>query len=194
MWPWGHLAVAYLSYVGWTERRSDRQQTPDGVLAVAFGSQFPDLIDKPLAWGFALLPSGRSLAHSLVTAAVMIGIAYWLGQRVDRTDAPIAFAIGYLSHVFVDLSPETVWGLVRGDVSQLVWTTYLLWPVLPAPPYPNDSSFVAQFEALGAEPYVGVQFGLLGVAVAVWVASGTPGAGAVRRRVRRRLGWEPSEH
>ncbi|MFC6723350.1 metal-dependent hydrolase [Halobium palmae] len=194
MWPWGHLAVAYLSYVGWTTRRSDRRQTPSGVLAVAFGSQFPDLIDKPLAWSLALLPSGRSLGHSLLTAAVVIAIVYWLGRRVDLADAPIAFAIGYLTHVLVDLHPETIWGLVRGDASQLVWASYLLWPALPAPPYQNDSSFLVHILALRPDPYVVVQFALFGVAVAVWIASGTPGAGAVRRRVRRRLVGESSEH
>lgn len=187
MWPWGHLAVGYLCYVFSIRVRGRGEQTLFTLLAVTFGSQFPDLIDKPLAWSFALLPSGRSLAHSLLTAAVVIGIAYWVGRRVHRVEPVVAFGIGYLSHSLVDLGPEVVGGLLQGDLGQLQWTTYLLWPLLASPPYPNDSSFLAHFTAFSFDPYVIAQFILVGVALGVWVGTGMPGVTAVRKRVYPRL-------
>ena len=56
MWPWGHLAVAYLCYVLSIKLRGDGEQTLLTLVAVAVGSQFPDLIDKPFAWSVAILP------------------------------------------------------------------------------------------------------------------------------------------
>jgi hypothetical protein len=61
MWPWEHLAVGYLLYsvscVLW-----GRYPTRIGVAALAFGTQFPDLVDKPLGWWLGVLPSGQSFA------------------------------------------------------------------------------------------------------------------------------------
>lgn len=193
MWPWGHLAVAYLCYVASLRLRGRTEQTPRALLAVGVGSQFPDLIDKPLAWSVGLLPSGRSFAHSLLTAAVVVGAAYWLSRRAGREEVSVAFGVAYVSHLFADLTPETVLGVLRGDLTQLKWTTYLLWPALPAPPYPNDSSFMQHFVAFAIEPYVAVQFALLGVAIVVWLLSGAPGARELRREVRTHLGREAGE-
>jgi hypothetical protein len=58
MWPWGHLAVGYLCYVAYLKLYDNDRQTLYPVLAVGFGSQFPDFIDKPLAWSVLVLPSG----------------------------------------------------------------------------------------------------------------------------------------
>lgn len=181
MWPWGHLAVGYLCYVLSIELRGVREQSRLAVLAVAFGTQFPDLVDKPLAWSFAILPSGRSFAHSLFTATVVIGIAYWIGRRLLPREPVIAFAIGYVSHCFADLGPNVIFGLLGGDLTQLRWTTYLLWPLLPSPPYPHDSSFAQHFLAFQFTPYVIAQFALVGVAFALWVMSDD----AVRLRRQR---------
>ena len=187
MWPWGHLAVAYLCYVIAIELRSEGEQTLLTLFAVAFGSQFPDLVDKPLAWSLPILPSGRSFAHSLLTATLVIWGVYWVAQRHQRGEAAIAFGIGYLSHSLVDLGPEVVVGLLQGDLSQLQWTTYLLWPLLPAPPYPSDDSFLEHLLAFDFDPYVLVQFGLVGVALAVWLATGAPGVVELRQGLRIRL-------
>lgn len=187
MWPWGHLAIAYLCYVAYA-RATGRPQRALPAIAVAFGSQFPDLIDKPLAWTVTVLPSGRSLAHSLFTAAVVLLVADRVSQRFKRRDATVAFAIGYLTHTVSDLGPTVISGLLVGDWSQLQWTTYLVWPLLPSPPYPSDSSFVAHFAALSLDPFLTAQFLLFGVATAVWLGSGAPGARATYAVVRwRRL-------
>ncbi|UPV98937.1 metal-dependent hydrolase [Halorussus gelatinilyticus] len=185
MWPWGHLGVGYLCYVFWVHGSDSREQTFLTLLAMGFGTQFPDIIDKPLAWSFELLPSGRSLAHSLLTASLILAVVYWIGHRRHRTDLVTAFGIGYLSHSFADLGPTVVFGLLYGDMSQVQWTTYLLWPVLPSPPYPSDSAFMDHLMAFRFEPYVIVQFLIFGVGIFVWIATGTPGLNSVRDRITR---------
>lgn len=188
MWPWGHLGVAYLSYVALVRTRG-REQIPGAVVAVAVGAAVPDLVDKPLAWTVAVLPSGRSLAHSLLVAGAVLAVAYAVARERDRVTPVLGLAVGWLSHLFVDLGPTVVFGLLAGDTGQLRWTTYLVWPLLPPPQYPNDESLLGHVESLAAEPYLLGQVGLFVVAVAVWVRSGTPGvptALRARRPGRRR--------
>jgi len=182
MWPWGHLAVAYLVYVVYTRRDPTRRQTAAPLTALAVGSQFPDLIDKPLAWTFGILPSGRSLAHSLFTLFILAVVLHQLAVRYRRTDLSEAFTIGAFAHTLTDMSPTAVAGLLGGDLTQFRWLRFLVWPLQPPPPYANDTSFVEQFASLSAEPYVLFQFGLFGLAVAVWIAHGAPGLRSVTRR------------
>ncbi|MFB6235803.1 MAG: metal-dependent hydrolase [Halopenitus sp.] len=181
MWPWGHLAVGYLCFVAVTIlRRGDRRSVPC-LVAVAVGTQLPDLVDKPLAWSMSLLPSGRSLAHSLLLAALVIVLVSRVATTNDREMVTLPFAIGYLSHLLSDLGPEVVLGLLRGDLTQLQWVTYLLWPVLSSPPYPNDTSFIQHFLAFELSSYVAFQFVLFGAAIAVWIGDGAPGVAETRR-------------
>lgn len=182
MWPWGHLAVAYLVYVVYTRLDPTRRQTAATLTALAAGSQFPDLIDKPLAWTFGVLPSGRSLAHSLFTLLVLALVLHRLAVRYRRTDLSTAFALGAFTHTLTDMSPTAVAGLLSGDLTQLQWLRFLVWPLRPPPPYANDTSFVEQFASLSVEPYVLFQFGLFGLAAAVWLAHGAPGLRSVTRR------------
>ncbi|MDL0138004.1 metal-dependent hydrolase [Halobacterium salinarum] len=183
MWPWGHLAIGYLCYIAWTYVR-DIDQRPLAVVAVVFGSQFPDLIDKPLAWTVPVLPSGRSLAHSLLTAGGILAACYYVSQRFNRTDVCAAFGIGYLTHIFGDLGPRVIGGLLTGDFTQLQWATYLLWPLLPAPPYPNDDSFLAHFTAFTIDPFVAAQLGLFAIAVLVWLWTRTTRSPSLWTRFR----------
>lgn len=173
MWPWGHLAVAYLSYVGIVRLRGHRQRLLP-LVAVVVGSQLPDLVDKPFAWTFAMLPSGRSLMHSLFTALVVVMVTYWVSRRFQREDIATALGVGMVSHSLVDLGPGVVIGLLQGQWGQLQWTTYLLWPLLATPSYPNDHSFMQHFLAFTLDPYVVFQFGLFAVAVVVWLRSDAP--------------------
>lgn len=134
-----------------------------------------------------MLPSGRSLVHSLITAVLVLAVGYWVGRRLHHTEGVLAFGIGYVSHSLVDLGPTVIVGLLQGDLSQLQWTTYLLWPLLPSPPYPHDNSFSEHFAVLVLDPFIGVQFALVGVAIVVWVFSGTPGMREARQIVHNRL-------
>lgn len=199
MWPWGHLAVAYLCYYLVTRYSDTLSATPTALLAVLFGSQFPDIVDKPLAWTFGILPSGRSFAHSLLTAAVVLGVCYWLAGRVDRSarsngtaaldrrNVVRSFGLGWVVHSLTDLGPDMIIGLLSGDPSQLKWATFLIWPLLPPPPYESDGSFLEHFLAFDLSAYVVAQFLLLGVAFVLWATSDGRSATWVRGQLIPRL-------
>jgi hypothetical protein len=172
MWPWGHLAVGYLCYSLWC-RYEKRPASALGTVTVAFGSQFPDLIDKPLAWTFAVLPSGRSLTHSVLTAGLLLSLL-WVGARRYDKRLPLgAFAIGYLSHLAMD----SVKPLLEGHLGD---TSFLLWPFLPLPTYDTQPSFWAHFANFDPTPFVLLQFALTGVAFVVWLTDGAPGFDEIR--------------
>jgi len=155
---------------------------------VAFASQFPDLIDKPLAWYLGVLPGGRTLAHSLFAAAAAGAVVLWIGRRWQREEAAFAFILGYITHVVSDIEPRLLVGVLQGDFTQLQWGGYLLWPLYPPPPYPNDGSFAVVFASFEFDPYTIFQFVLFGFATVVWIATGAAGLAELRRHVRRQLG------
>lgn len=189
MWPWEHLAVGYLAYSllsrAWTGR------PPDGAtaLTVAFASQLPDLIDKPLAWTFGIFPGGYSVGHSIFVASGLSALAIVGSRRGGRPELGVAFAVGYLAHLPGDLLYLYV---ANGYLNPAV----VLWPAVPAVPGTATSGLLAHFiEYLRA--YVAsiarghlVWFTLLEVALLVaallaWLRDGRPGIGGIRRRVAR---------
>jgi len=159
MWPWGHAAFGYLlaraglpvaDVRGWS------------LVAVLFGTQFPDLVDKPLAWTFAVLPTGRSLAHSLLTLAVVVAIAYAVAGRYGREREAIAFGVGAVSHALAD-------GLHAAATLEFGDLTYLLWPLLPSPAYDTDPSFAAHLADFELSASVALELALVAVALAVYL-------------------------
>ncbi|NLV08403.1 metal-dependent hydrolase [Halomicrobium mukohataei] len=197
MWPWGHLAVGYLCY-SLLARATDRRVSAFAVVAVAVGTQFPDLIDKPLAWTVAVLPNGRSLAHSLLTAAVVGVVLVAIARAVDARDesrqlgadggtTPMrptavhlagAFVLGYGTHLLSDgLRP-----LLDGEFAALA---YLGWPLLPAIQYGGPKSFVGHFASMEVTPLLALQFLLVGVSLLVWNADGRPGLSVAKRTLSR---------
>lgn len=174
MWPWGHLAAGYLCYSVYCRFVADR--APRGVPTVValFGTQTPDLVDKPLAWTLGVLPSGRSLGHSLVTVAVVTPVVWWVARRRDAEPLAAAFGLGYLVHLFTDaLYPLLELDLVRAG--------FLAWPLVPQPGYDESSLGVLTY-FLRLQPTPAVVFELLLVAVAgvAWHLDGHPGLGTVR--------------
>jgi len=163
MWPWGHAALGYLAY----------RLLPDGseihasrleLAALLFGTQAPDLVDKPLAWTVTILPSGRSFAHSIFTLVAFAAFAWVVARRVDRPQLAAIASFGYASHLVGDaLAP-----LLRGEFQFLA---FLVWPLLPLPEYGTDKSFLAHFQ--GFTPTGFTLFGLVlsVVALAVFVAT-----------------------
>lgn len=109
MWPWGHAAVAYL-FVTVFARFDRRRPTEREVLAVFLASQLPDVVDKPLAWTLGVLPNGRSLAHSLVIASLVILVVVAVARTRDRPAIGAAVGIGYLSHLVADAFYPVVTG------------------------------------------------------------------------------------
>ncbi|PSQ43284.1 hypothetical protein BRD14_03355 [Halobacteriales archaeon SW_5_68_122] len=168
MLPWGHLAVGYLAYSLAVRVRSGGPPAGLAVAALGVGTQFPDLIDKPLVSWMSVLPAGRSLGHSLLFAAVC-GVGLWyLGRRVDRPDVAAAFLFGQLAHVVADALPAAL----DGRWSEL---GFLLWPATPVFRYPGDDRELVGYllSELTTPPHH--ELGLFALAVALWVADGRPG-------------------
>ncbi|MHB9286523.1 metal-dependent hydrolase [Halobacteriales archaeon Cl-PHB] len=184
MWPWEHLAVGYVGYSLLCRAFGKRPRTWP-VLVLAVGTQFPDLVDKPLGWILGVLPSGQSLAHSVLVAVPVVTTLGFLGRWLGGRDAAAAFGVGYLSHLPADVVyPALIGGSLRPEV--------VLWPLVPA----STSGTVALLDRLehlvgryigylqsseGAL-YLGVEVGLLLFAFALWHVDGYPGVPRVGRR------------
>ncbi len=170
MWPWGHLAVGYLLYSGYARWRLGEPPRAEATMVVVFGTLLPDLVDKPLAWTFGVLPTGRTLAHSVVIALpILVALYLWL-RRSEHGQLVVALGIGWLSHSVSDLPPEVLFG-AYADAS------YLLWPILPSPTYETSPSFLAHLMALRIDGFQLLQLGLFLLASIVWYVDGTPGWG-----------------
>lgn len=172
MWPWGHVAVGYLLYSTGLRRRGRLPSSPE-VLLLGFGTLLPDLVDKPLAWTFGVLQSGRSLGHSVLVAGAVLALLYALvAPRVGRSRVT-AFAVGYLSHPLVDLPFEAFAG-------EFATSAYFLWPLLEMPPDDADLSIIAYLLSFEPGPYDWFQFGLVILAASLWIRDGRPGWDALR--------------
>lgn len=180
MWPWEHLAVAYLAY---SLGRRLRKRAPPGhfeALALAFGSQFPDLVDKPLAWTFHVLPSGLSLAHSLLVAVpTTVAVFVLAGLRdLRRRSVAVAFGTGYVLH----LPADGLYPIVYGSAPR--WQ-FLLWPLIPASGatqagfLENVVYYLGNYLHVLATPkglvFVVAELLLLGTALGMWLRDGRPG-------------------
>jgi hypothetical protein len=139
--PLGHLTFAYLWYALYAASSTHRLPARLALLPLAFGSQFPDLIDKPLAY-IGVLTYGRSLAHSVFAFVLVSGVVWWGATalrtrwpdtawqgRLRRT-TPVAFASGYLSHLLGDLYGPAIAG--SADVR------FVLYPIYAVPRAPGD--------------------------------------------------------
>ncbi|EFW91272.1 membrane-bound metal-dependent hydrolase [Haladaptatus paucihalophilus DX253] len=166
MWPWGHLAVGYLAYSGLRRTRTTRPPTGTDVIALVVGTQFPDLVDKPLAWWVGVLPTGRSLAHSLLTASVLLAVTYGICRRNGHRSRWAAFAVGYVSHPFADV----LLTVLAGGYGR---ATFLLWPILPL------SSPASGPSVVGVPGDFPIELSLVVAAVYVWLADGAPGVASV---------------
>lgn len=176
MWPWGHAAVGYLLYVAYTRLRYDRPPDGPAMVLLLVGTQLPDLIDKPLAWTLPVLPSGRSLGHSLLFLIPLVLVATVAVRNRDGEWAT-ALGIGALSHVVADVLPA----LIRGE---LAYTTSLVWPLLPPPPYDEQGrTILGHFLSLEPTPMVAFELALALGVVVVWWRQGRPGLWTMRNGV-----------
>jgi len=179
MWPWGHAAVGYLLYSLWCRRRDGRAPTAAAALSLAVGTQFPDLVDKPLGWTLGVLPSGRAGAHSLLVAAPVLALLWWRLDGDLWRRARAGFALGYLTH----LATDGLYPLVEGEFADLA---FLLWPALALPAGDESAGIVAHLLAADVTPYLLAELLLFVGASTLWVVDGLPGLGAVWRWCRRR--------
>jgi hypothetical protein len=172
--PLGHLAFAYLWYVVYAAVGTHRLPARLALVPLAIGSQFPDLVDKPLAY-LEFLTYGRSLAHSVFAFAICSLAVWWVARRARgrwaaetlperlRVVTPAAFAIGYVSHLLGD----TYRFLLAGDL----WAArFLLYPLFPVPESPADDvppwiRLFRIYQEMGTHP----QLNVIALAVVVFV-------------------------
>jgi len=116
------------------------------LVAIVFvGSQFPDLVDKPLAHAFFLIPSGRVFMHSLPFAIPLVLLVGIYGWKTSRTRTAFAFNYAFLSHLVADhqqaliksnpeIPPDLLWPFVTPVSRPMVpilgwsgvrWNSYL---------------------------------------------------------------------
>jgi hypothetical protein len=180
MWPWEHLAFAYLLASGFYRLAWRDRPTDAAAILIAVGALLPDLVDKPLAWGIGVLPTGRSLGHSLLVAVPVLAVVMAVGRRTRDPRAAVAFAIATLSHLAGDvLYPLVVDGELRVE--------FLLWPLIPAPVDDGGSGglfgrvaeYFVEFLSFLATPrgalFFAVDLGLVLAAIAAWYLDGMPG-------------------
>lgn len=181
MWPWDHLAVGYVAYSLLRRLAGRSSPAATAVGFVVVGSQLPDLIDKPLGWYVGVLPSGTSLAHSLVFALPLcLAVVAWRARR-GAVGEGVGFSVAYLLH----LPADAYYPMLLGKEAK---AHILLWPILQGQPSPPVDvvdhvatlirSFADAVFAPGGVYLVAIELGLLACAAAVWVADGTPGAPA----------------
>ncbi|MFC4986653.1 metal-dependent hydrolase [Saliphagus infecundisoli] len=177
MWPLGHAAVGYLLYSLSARARFGGRLATLPTVALLVGTQAPDLVDKPLAWYAGVLPTGRSLGHSLLVVVPICLAVYWLARRRGRAELGVAFGIGAVSHPLVDSVPA-LWSGTE--------VNYLLYPVVPVTEYEEGAPTLADLLAgsLG-EPWFLLEFALAGAALLAWHRDGRPGLGTVERVLRR---------
>lgn len=191
MWPWEHLAAGYLAYsllVHLTRGRAPHGRLTMAALVV--GTQFPDLVDKPLAWAFHVLPSGTSLAHSVFFAVPFALVVIAISRATHRPDAGTAFTIGYLLHLPADVLYVWFYGTPIG------WSG-LLWPLASKPAQQSPGlleNVMYYFDkfltvATSSDGMVLLAFELLlvGGALLLWVADDFPGLRGDRLSPRRTL-------
>lgn len=134
MFPHEHFIVAIVPVVAYVILSDRRLPTIHLVGLVFLGSQFPDLVDKPLAHQFVVLPSGRVFMHSIPVVLPFLLLLGVYGWKTDRLGASVAFAFAHLSHVFTDHHTALL-----GSNPQL--PPELLWPILPATASPVTPSW-----------------------------------------------------
>lgn len=185
MWPWEHLAVGYLCYSLLTRAWGRDRPSGPAVVALALGTQFPDLVDKPLAWGLGVFDSGVAMGHSLFFALPVAAAVVFLGRRTDHGVVAVAFAVGYLSHLPMDL----VYPLALGRPVSL-WA--LMWPLGASGSgagvgvATRTAAFLDLFLQFLATPrgqrYLVAEMALLVGALVLWTADGHPGVPVRRSR------------
>lgn len=178
MWPWAHVAAAYLLLSGLIWVRSRRHPTGAAAIAVGLGALLPDLIDKPLAWRLAVLPYGRTLAHSLLIAGAALVVAWVVARRYDRRRVYAAFALGYLVH----LAGDGYQAVLNGNWADLF---FLVWPLAAAPESGEIVGVVPQLLAIEPTPFFLIEVAITTGGVVLWWYQGRPGVSTMRRWVAR---------
>ena len=192
MWPWEHLAVAYVLcslLVRAVGRGPLSARAAGGVVA---GALLPDLVDKPLAWTAGVTETGYGIAHSAFVAPLLwcAVVAAAARRGAETRLAAGAFALAYASHLATDVYDPT--RPERGVVVRAV-----LWPIASPPSADRGGlldhvlayllRYVHQFVAGGLTPQVLLQIALAVSVAVLWLADGAPIVADAWRWLRGRL-------
>jgi hypothetical protein len=171
MWPWAHAAVGYLLYRTWL--RGQRRRPADlPTLALAVGTQLPDLIDKTMAWYAGILPYGRSLTHTLFVVGPLCLLVVALARRYGLEEVGTAFAVGLASHPLAD----AVGALVHLDPRG---AGFLVWPLI-APPDAEVEGLLAHLRNIEGSPLFLFGLAVTAAGLIAWARDGYPGVAALR--------------
>lgn len=192
MWPWEHAMFAYVVYSLYLRGRYRTRPEDWPVVALVFGSVFPDLVDKPLAWEFGVFETGYALAHSVFFAVPLSLAVLLVAKRDGREREGAAFGIGYLLHLVGDVLPASL-------SRNALYLEPILWPIATHQSGVDRGSFsegvltllrnyVAQLLTMEVTAVAALQIGSVVFGVTLWVLDGRPGLALVRGAVRRALG------
>jgi hypothetical protein len=179
MWPWEHVLFAYvfLSLYMHVRHRAPPEHRPTVLLA--FGSLFPDLVDKPLAWQYGVFETGWGIAHSVFVATAVSLLGYAVTRRASAGRVGVGFGVGYLLHLVGDVIPAS---LSRGRL----YLDPVLWPFGDPTTDATHESFLGGVEtllfeyatqllALEITPIVVLQLGSVALGGSLWIYDGCPG-------------------
>lgn len=186
MWPWEHLAVGYVLFSLAYRRYTGTPPSDAAAIAVIVGTQFPDLVDKPLAWSFDVVTSGISVAHSVFVATGLSVVAILLAHRYGRSAVGLGFSVGYLAHLPADALYPVI---LNGELNLPAY----LWPLYVAEAggtrggfLENFAYYLLQFVGFLGTPrgmtFLAFEVMLLGLAGWLWLSDGCPGLRLPRRR------------
>lgn len=192
--PWGHLAFGYVLVSIFTRVVAGRPPRDREALVVLVATQLPDLVDKPLGWGFSLYATGYGAAHSVLVVVPLFApvVAYAIEKR---SMAALVFPVAYLSH----LAGDVLAALAEGSYNAL---GRVLWPVSSFPTYAHDRGvvgravyYLGRFAHELADPamlaWVAAYLLVFVAVFALWVYDGAPGTGLVRAFRRRVAAYTP---
>jgi hypothetical protein len=186
MLPWDHLWFGYLLYSLSVHARTRGAPGSTEALWLAFGTQFPDLVDKPLAWGLDVLPSGV-FVHAIPVAIPLACVGIFLAWVRGRAEVGVAFAVGYLSHVAGDVLYPVMHG-GRPAVGGFLWP-FVSYPTGVDRGFLENvwrylDRYVHHLSSPEGLLFVALELLLASLAIAVWLWDGRPGAAVVRSGAR----------
>jgi hypothetical protein len=192
MWPWEHVILGYLVYSIFSHARYREPPGSGAVLAVVFASLLPDLIDKPLAWSFAVIDTGYGIGHSLFFAVPLVVAVGLVATAGGQSRVGIGFGVGYLLHPPADALYQMLgggalpfevflWPLISYDGGEA--TRGVLWETIHRIDLYRIDLLAGELTA-----YMWVQLVITAVVFCLWVYDGAPvvrdGIRITRERVR----------
>ncbi|MFC7019227.1 MULTISPECIES: metal-dependent hydrolase [Haloarcula] len=162
MYPHEHFLLAVVPVAMFSFLFLRKLPSGKTTLILLIASQFPDLIDKPLAFSLQVLPSGRMLAHSVVVSVPLLLALIILATRYGRTRDALVFVFGYMSHLVGDFYRVFTLG------TEYHFYPNIFWPLLEANTGKRES-FAAFYPESTADLLIPVGILLLGLAYSVFM-------------------------